>query len=44
MAQSAAKKIESELAEVESQIDAETKGKEDAQRLYKKSQVRQLSL
>ena len=40
VAQSEKKKLESELGEIESQIDAEARGREDALRMYKKSQVR----
>ena len=39
MAQSAAKKIESEVAELESQIEAESKGRDDTLRMYKRTQV-----
>ena len=39
VAQSEKKKVESELAEVEAQIDAEARGREDAQKMYKKAHV-----
>lgn len=39
LAQSSAKKIASDLAEIESLIESETKGKDDALRMYKKAQV-----
>ena len=42
-AQSAQKKIESELQDLENQLEAEAKGKEDAQRHYKKLHVSILS-
>ena len=38
-AQSAQKKVESELQELENQLEAEAKGKDDAQRHYKKLHV-----
>ncbi len=39
IAQNEKKKMESELADIEGQIDAEAKGREDAQKMYKKAQV-----
>ena len=38
-AQSAQKKLESDLQDLENQVEAEAKGKEDAQRHYKKLHV-----
>ena len=38
------KKVQSEMAELEAQLDSQIKGKDDAMRMLKKTQVRRLRL